>query len=88
LTKTQSRQGIIKSKKHAKRVKIGLLVVVIINGLASNLSASANGTSRPDKEGLLGPRRSIIYPKTLRSIKVKKATETNKSKSETIDTTS
>lgn len=74
-------------KKHAKRVKKGLLVVVIMKGLDSNLRASAKGTSKPEKDGLLGPRRSIIYPKTLRSNKVKKATETNKSKSDKIDAT-
>jgi len=60
--------------------------VVIIKGLVSNLRASANGTSKPEREGLFGPRRNIIYPRTLRSIKVKKATETNKSKRESIDT--
>jgi len=85
-TKTQSRDGIINIKKQAKRVRRGLLVEVIIKGLASNFRASANGTRRPDIEGLFGPRRNIIYPKTLRSSKVKKATDTNNSKSEIKDT--
>jgi len=58
--KTQSSLGIINIKKHANRVKKGLLEEVIIKGLVSNLRASANGTNNPDTEGLLGPRRNII----------------------------
>ena len=86
LTKTQSVLGIKNIKKQANRVKRGLLEDVIIKGLVSNFRASANGTRRPDKEGLFGPRRSIIYPKTLRSNKVKKATDTSNSKSEAMET--
>jgi len=87
ITKTQSRLGIINIKKQANRVKRGLLEDVIIKGFVSNFRASANGTSKPDIEGLLGPRRNIIYPKTLRSNKVKNATETNNSSSEKSETT-
>ena len=39
-----------------------------------SLTASANGTIRPRAPGLLGPLRMWIYPRTLRSIRVKKAT--------------
>jgi len=87
IIKTQSRLGIINIKKQAKRVRRGLLADVIIKGFVSNFRASANGTSKPDIEGLLGPRRNIIYPKTLRSNKVKNATETNNSSSEKSETT-
>jgi len=60
LTKTQSRLGIINIKKQAKRVKNGLEEEVIIKGLDNNLKASAKGTSKPDTDGLFGPRRNII----------------------------
>ena len=86
ITKTHSRLGIINIKKQAYRVKKGLLEDVIIKGFVSNFRASANGTSKPDKKGLFGPRRNIIYPKTLRSNRVKNATDTNNSKSEIMET--
>jgi len=86
IIKTQSRLGIINIKKQAKRVRRGLLADVIIKGFVSNFRASANGTSKPDMDGLFGPRRNIIYPKTLRSNKVKKATDTSNSKSEAMET--
>ena len=41
--------------------------------MRKSLIASAKGTGIPIKEGLLGPLRSWIYPKALRSISVKKA---------------
>lgn len=87
ITKTQSRLGIKNIKKQANRVSRGLLEEVIIKGFVSNFRASAKGTSKPDMDGLFGPRRNIIYPKTLRSNKVKNATETNNSKSEKMETT-
>jgi len=85
--KIQSIQGITNIRKQAKRIKNGLPEAGIIKGLVSNLVASANGTSQPRKDGLLGPRRSMIKPKTLRSIKVKKATDTKRSRREIRETT-
>ena len=85
--KIQRRQGIINIRKQARRIKKGLPVAGIIKGLVSNFNASANGTSQPKRAGLLGPRRSMIYPKTLRSIKVKKATDTRRSRREIKETT-
>lgn len=87
IIKIHSRQGIVKLKKQAKFIKKGLPDEVRINGLDNNFRASAKGTIRPPKEGLLGPRRYIIYPKTLRSNNVKKATETKRSNKEIIAAT-
>jgi len=70
----------------AKTIRKELLANGKIKSLANNLRASANGTNNPKAEGLLGPWRNIIYPKTLRSIKVKNATAINKSKSERSET--
>ena len=41
-----------------------------------SFTASANGTRSPAGPGLFGPLRRWIYPRTLRSINVKKATAT------------
>jgi len=60
IIKIQSKQGIINIKKQAKRIKKGLPVAGIRKGLESNFRASANGTSQPEKDGLLGPRRNMI----------------------------
>jgi hypothetical protein len=46
-------------------------------GLAKSLRASAMGVRQPIRKGLLGPLRTIIYARTLRSNKVKKATATS-----------
>ena len=50
--------------------------------LVRSLRASAKGTRSPLRQGLLGPKRNIIYPSTLRSMRVKKATEISTSKRE------
>lgn len=60
MTNTQSRLGIINIKKHATRDRKRLLEEVVIKGLVSNLRASAKGTSKPDIDGLFGPRRNIM----------------------------
>ena len=85
--KIQRRQGIINIRKQARFIKKGLPDAGIMKGFDSNFRASANGTSQPKRAGLLGPRRSMMYPKTLRSSKVKKATDTRSSRRETKETT-
>jgi len=66
-----------KESKQENTIRVGDPIVGKMNGLDNNLSASAKGVILPIIEGLLGPFRSIIYAKTLRSIRVKKATATN-----------
>jgi len=85
--KIHSKQGIINIRKQARLIKNGLPEAGIIKGLVSNFRASAKGTSQPLRAGLLGPRRNMIYPKTLRSSNVKKATDTKSSSRETKETT-
>ena len=55
--------------------------------LVKSLRASAKGTKIPLRQGLLGPTRNIIYPSTLRSKRVKKATEISTRKRESAMTT-
>ena len=59
-TKSQSKQGIKKEIKQAKRTKKGLPKAGILKGLDRSLKASAKGTMRPSRAGLFGPRRNII----------------------------
>ena len=70
------------NRKQAKLVRNIEPVVVCRSGLVRSFRASAKGTKIPESEGLFGPRRNIIYAKTLRSSKVKKATATNNNKRE------
>jgi len=55
---------------------VKLLRVGVFNSFVNSLIASANGTKAPVRPGLLGPFRRWIYPRTLRSRRVKKATAT------------
>lgn len=59
-TKTQSKQGMINIRKQAKRDRKQLPEVVSKKGLDNNFMASAKGTNKPEREGLLGPRRNIM----------------------------
>lgn len=67
-------------------MRLELLTKGKTKALVNNLRASAKGTNRPIAEGLFGPWRNIINPKTLRSNNVKKATAINRSKSESKET--
>jgi len=60
--------------KQAARSKNCEALVGLRKGLDSSLRASANGMKKPHRLGLLGPTRIIMNERTLRSIKVKKAT--------------
>lgn len=80
--KTRRQEGITKPKTQAKRVKKKDEGSVNKKGLMTSLRASARGVKIPSKEGLFGPRRNIIYAKTFRSRRVKKATDNKKEKRE------
>ena len=72
--KVQIDRIIIKAKQGAKIN----LIIWFLNGntfsLVNNLTASAIGCNNPRKDTLLGPFRSWVNPKILRSKRVKNAT--------------
>ena len=70
-------EGIRNNRTQAKLVRNIEPEDVCRSGLVRSFRASAKGTKKPESEGLFGPRRNIIYAKTLRSSNVKKATATN-----------
>lgn len=66
----------IKAKEGKKKEEVGLSNPKVVGSLIKSFRASAKGCGRPINPGLLGPFRSCIRPKTLRSKRVKKAIAT------------
>jgi len=63
-------EGITNERQAANLIRNEELRTGIIKGLDNNLRASAKGTKRPHREGLFGPRRSMMKLRTLRSSSV------------------
>ena len=76
------RAGMMNKIRQEEYIARELDLVGRIAILVRSLRASAKGTRSPRRHGLLGPTRNIIYASTLRSIRVKKATEIRTSKRE------
>ena len=70
----QRERARVKASIGAKRNKIGEEVEGRIGSLIKSLTPSAMGWRRPYGPTMLGPLRSCIYPRTFRSIRVRKAT--------------
>ena len=58
--KDQREAGITNNKRQEENMTLGLLDSGKTEDLDNNFSASANGTSKPAKNGLFGPFRSIM----------------------------
>lgn len=84
-TNIQSAEGTTRKPKQAPRMSSEDPEERNKKGLVSSLRASAKGTKTPHKDGLFGPLRNMIYARTLRSKRVKKATATKRKRRLTME---